>query len=141
MGDPLPNGSNTGRYCAPKCLSEKGEILAAAFALRKGEPDLSVYWLEHYGAGSESQNVDALKKELPSAVIPAKTSLIGVVGADEAKRAVSNELSITLRFEYTPTISLGSHSSIMGIDYEDMLSIANILAEIANDRTSYPAAT
>ena len=117
----LPDEANVVRYIKPTMVFEDGSVDGSEFCLRAHRPDdtgVSVNWLECFGALSEAEQLDEVRRL--SRLDMRKSGRLAELNVGTTKHYIRNELD-ALRFIHTPLPAEGdyeadpSHSEIVGL--------------------------
>ena len=132
-GDKIEDQDHIARYCKPTHVSD-GQVQATAFMLRKGEPNLSVNWLEFLDCPNREIEISELRKIYPQKLRVGKNAKIAVLNIGEVRKKVQAEspdkrnLEVLHDPDYTEAYEDPSHSGIYNLKLDDEL-IAELILE------------
>ncbi len=128
--DPIPNDDHISRLCFPKHVDE-GQVQPTAFLLRKGEPELSVDWLEILNCTGREEEVAKLRDVYSSRLAVKATAKVAILNVGEACENVREGSPDNRQLDvlHDPIGDDISHSGIYNLIEDDEL-IAELLLEI-----------
>lgn len=131
-GAPLPLQDHTARYCPGSKLEENGAIAPPAFHLRKGEPYLSVEWLEYLDQPDRPAAIRAVIEILSTKLRLGSSAKIAVLEVGAVCAHVRRETGYAIRFLHEPEPDDPAHSGIHDTAADEML-IAELIVEAVED--------
>lgn len=96
-GEHLPVQDHTARYCPGSRLAENGKPAPVAFHLRKGEPYLSVEWLEYPGQPGRLDEIRAVIEILSKKLRLGSSARLAVLGVGAVCDHVRKETGYSIR--------------------------------------------
>ncbi len=137
QGEPIPEADTVSRYCSVTRLSElNGKPLGTAFQLRKGEPYISVNWLEFFADLSKEQQIDevraVLAKKMRKIGSTARLALLNVGAVQEGFPSTVGQVRVLHEPVSTPEYDDPSHAGIFDLEPDPDL-VADMLAQIDCD--------
>ena len=138
-GDRIPDKNHISRFCRPRQVDEKGQILATAFTLRAGEESLSVNWLEFLGLLSREEEIAELRRIYSAKLSVGAGAKIAVLNIGEVCNKVIAESPDSRNLEalHDPLENDPSHSGIYNLRNDDELMITELILETVLE--TYPA--
>ncbi len=134
-GEHLPYEDHTARYCPGSKIEDNGRIAPTAFHLRRGEPYLSVEWLEHLGQSDRSEEIQAVIAIFSQKLHLGSSARIAVLEVGSVCGYVRKETRYSIRFLHEPEPDDPAHSGIHNTAQDEML-IAELIAEKVDE--AYP---
>jgi hypothetical protein len=143
--DPVPDADHIARYCSFTTLREDGTATKNAFCLRRRgetlETYLSVNWLELLCNGSREAQIEALRAAFAGKdrfkVGATARFAVHQVGELRAHVREQSADSRQLTVLHEPERDDPSHSAVYGLQPDEELVIAALIAEIVQE--TYPA--
>jgi len=131
--DPIPTDDHISRLCFPKHVDE-GQVQPTAFLLRKGEPELSVDWLEILNCPGREEEIAKLRDVYSSRVAVKASAKVAILNVGEACENVREESpdNRQLYILHDPIGEDISHSAIFNLIEDDEL-IAELLLETVSE--------
>jgi len=141
QGDIIPNSDHVARQVGGSKI-DRGRVTAAAFELKPGEEYLSVNWLEFFGDSNRASQIDKIRSVFVekgySLGAKARFTVLNVGEAREyVKKECPNNTSIS--FAHEPTEDDPSHCGILDTALNDEFIIAELLAELTDLESTFPA--
>ena len=137
-GDRIPNDDHISRLCFPKHVDEE-QIQSTAFLLRKGEPDLSVDWLEVLNCPTRADEIKRMREVYSSRLTVGAKAKIAILNVGEVCEKVQTESPDRRRLDILhDPIDLEngeidiSHSGIYNLRADDEL-IAELILETVSE--------
>jgi len=132
QGEHLPLQDHTARYCPGSRIAENGKPAPAAFHLRKGEPYLSVEWLEYLGQPGRPDEIRAVIEILSKKLRLGASARIAVLGVGAVCAHVRKETGYSIRVLHEPEPDDPAHSGIHDTAADEMM-IAELIAEAVEE--------
>ena len=108
--------------------SETSSISPTAFHLRRGEPYLSVEWLEYLGRSGRSEEIQAVIAILSQKLRLGSSARIAVLEVGSVCHYARMETGYSIRFLHEPEPDDPAHSGIHDTAQDEML-LAELIAE------------
>lgn len=135
-GANLPDDHQVMRYVPwTRLLKDEADnvigFLPQAFALKPGEPSLSVNWLEYFG-GDRAANIRGSVMEFRRTIPAGPRSAFGIASIKKIKDTCSDNAGVKVRVVYEPNTKNPAHSGIRHLPRDDL----NLLSALAADAFS-----
>lgn len=132
MNEPLPDRDHVSRYCKPSTVGERGQPMAAAFAIRPGEGYLSVNWLEHFGEpGGTEAALNRVRETLRSKGFRLRSNgRFALLNVGKVKTTIRRTFRRSLHINHLPLPDDASHAGILGYTERDLMIAAEIKAAV-----------
>jgi len=133
----IPDKDHISRYCKPSSI-DNGEIQAAAFLIRKNEPNLSVNWLEFLECKNRKKEIKKIREIYSTKLVVKHTAQLAVLNVGKMREHVKRESpdGRNLDVQHIPSINDPSHSGIFNVKPDQEL-IAELILETVQE--TYPA--
>ena len=137
-GTPLPDKDHVARYCKPSTV-DLGMPMALAFVPKEDEDYSSVNWVEFLNAPDVATAVQQIRQIFSKkGYALRRNGRFAVMNVGDAKTAVREGVSHSLRIEHLPLQNDQSHAGIFRSNVDDF-AVAAELAALVAPQDVYPA--
>ena len=125
---PLPDSDHVARYCKPSSVDESGRPMTSAFAMRSGEAQLSVNWLEYFDS-QRDVGVYRVRETLVGKAFQLRHGgRFAVLDVGVVKAAVKRHLDGAPHINHLPREDDPSHAGVFGHGEADFAVAAELRA-------------